>query len=63
MNELRADQEDRSAVEKLNAAADLLRSATLDPHTAADLILDTEAHACVLGKSFCYVCSSCTSQT
>ena len=50
------DREDRSASDELKAAADLLRPATLDPHTAADLILDAEAHSCVLNDSLCYVC-------
>ncbi len=56
MNERRPDEEDRSTSDELDAAADLVRPATLDPHTAADLILDTEAHSCVPNDSSCYIC-------
>jgi hypothetical protein len=52
----RPDEERPSASDDLGAAADLVRPTTLDPHTAADLILDAEAHSCVPNDSFCYVC-------
>jgi hypothetical protein len=49
----RPDEERPSASDDLRAAADLVR---LDPHTAADLILDAEAHSCIPNDLFCYVC-------
>ncbi len=58
----RPDSEEHpSASDDLDAAADLVR-VTLDPHTAADLILDAEAHACVPNDLFCYVCAVQTEQ-
>ena len=59
----RPDSEEHpSASDDLDAAADLVRLVTLDPHTAADLILDAEAHACVPNDLFCYVCAVQTEQ-
>ena len=48
------DEERPSASDDLAAAAELIR---LDPHTAADLILDAEAHTRVPNDLFCYVCA------
>jgi hypothetical protein len=50
------DRERRSASDALEAAADLVRPATLDPHTAPDIVLDAAAHNCVPNDSFSYVC-------
>lgn len=44
------------ALDELEAAADLVRPAILDPHTAADLVLDAGAHSCVPNDLFCYIC-------
>lgn len=56
MTERDPDGERRSANDHLEAAADMVRPATVDPHIAADLVHDAEAHRCIPNGSLCDVC-------